>query len=154
LPPNSVIIDRPNAIIASDTGFLKQSHIERLKSFAKIRVERDAGSIDKLSFVFVFQNPFSAAMRCDFHSVVRAHGTLALRQHGHISELGSLPASVRAIAKIEVTTLPAVVASVELAGLSFRFIRPAIWWVDHTEGPNEFSGVAPLNAANVFIRPS
>jgi hypothetical protein len=152
-PANSVILDRPNAIIASDNNFLKESHIERLKSFAKIRVERDFTSIDKLSFVFVFTNPLATPLFCDFQTVLRAHGTLAVRQHGHLVGLGGR-ATVDVFAKLEVASLPAALTSIQLAELFLAFTEPPLWWIDHTEGPNTFFGVAPLNATGVFIRGS
>lgn len=152
-PSTAVILDRPNAIIASDPGFVEESHIERLKSFARIRVDRTAGTVDTLSFVFLFQNQFSTALRCDAQSVLRAHGSLTVRQHGHVLGLGG-SASVRVMAKMAAVTFPSASSSQELANMFFAFTRPPIWWVDHTEGPTAFSGIAPLNATGIFVRPS
>jgi len=150
-PANSVILDRPNAIIASDNRILKESHIERLKSFAKIRVERDVTSIDTLSFVYVFTNPLATPLFCDFQTVMRAHGSLAVRQHGHLVGLGG-QATVDVFAKLEVASLPAALTSIKIADLFLAFTQPPLWWIDHTEGPNTFFGFAPLNATGVFVR--
>jgi hypothetical protein len=148
--PTFFTVDTPQAIFASDDGFVQDTHIEPLKSSAKILVDRTATSVDKLSFLFLFKNVFSTPFLYDFFTVITASGHVALRQKGHFSS-GSGYAGVNA--RIEVTPSALPLDSQILAFVVSVADAVPFWWVDHTE-ERTFSEGTNFIAQNVLLDPS
>ena len=74
----SFFIAQPISILASDPKMLRETHIESGKSFAKLRVDRRKSTVDTLSFIFGFVNPFPVPLLFDFDTLLNVSGRLDL----------------------------------------------------------------------------
>jgi hypothetical protein len=146
LPSGSFNIEAPVSITASDPRILKSSLIAPFSSSAKVRVDRAAGTVDKVSFVYLFRNQSSSALFFDFHAPLSASGHVALRQKGHFSGGFGL---VELKAAIEVLPSPTTVDPQRLAFVSSATGGPPFWWVDRTEEKTFSDGI--LLSATVLV---
>jgi len=146
LPPGSSNLEEPASIIASDPRILKSRQFVPFNSSAKVLVDRRAGSVDKVSFVYLFRNQSSRAIFYDFHAPLSASGHVALRQKGHFSGGFGL---AEVAAAIEVLPSPTTQDPQRLAFVSSTAGGVPFWWVDHTEEETFSDGT--LLSARVFV---
>ena len=146
LPSGSFNIEAPVSIIASDPRILKSSRIAPFSSSAKVRVDRAAGTVDKVSFVYLLRNQSSSALFFDFHAPLSASGRVSLRQKGHFSGGFGL---VELSAAIEVLPSPITLDPQRLLLVSSATGGPPFWWVDRTEEKTFSDGT--LLSATVLV---
>jgi hypothetical protein len=146
LPRGSLNLEEPASIIASDPRILKSRQFVPFNSSAKVLVDRRAGSVDKVSFVYLFRNQSSRAILFDFHAPLSASGHVALRQKGHFS--GGF-GTAEVAAAIEVLPSPTIQDPQRLAFVPCSAGGPPFWWVDHTEEETFSDGT--LLSATVLV---
>ena len=146
LPSGSSNLEEPASIIASDPRILKSRQFAPFNSSAKVLVDRRAGSVDKVSFVYLFRNQSSRAILFDFHAPLSASGHVALRQKGHFSGGFGL---AEVAAAIEVLPSPTTQDPQRLAFVSSTAGGVPFWWVDHTEEETFSDGT--LLSARVLV---
>jgi hypothetical protein len=146
LPSGSSNLEEPASIIASDPRILKSRQFVPFNSSAKVLVDRRAGSVDKVSFVYLFRNQASRAILFDFHAPLSASGHVALRQKGHFS--GGF-GTAEVAAAIEVLPSPTTQDPQRLAFVACTAGGVPFWWVDHTEEETFSDGT--LLSARVLV---